>query len=449
MKEFVKKFVPGFALSWYHLALSWLGDFIYGHPSGKLVVIGVTGTNGKSTVVNLIGKIFEEAGHKIGLISTFNFRIAGREQYNKTKLTMPGRFFLQKKLAEMVKSGCQYAILEVSSEGLSQNRHRHIHFDAAVFTNLTPEHLERHGGFENYKKAKLKLFEHLEKLPEKVLDGKIIEKTIIANRDDEHANDFLNFEVGKKITFGLEEKPRFDLSLTLPTHGEGKELRAEEVKLSSIGSEFKILNLKFKIHLLGKVNISNCLAAIAAATAYGVGLDVSATALEKIENIPGRMEWIDEGQDFRVMVDYAPEPYSLKFLYETIKIFGKNRLIHVLGSAGGGRDKARRQILGKMAGEAAEIVIVTNEDPYGEDPMEIIKSVARGAESAGKIIDKNLFSILDRRKAIKKALSLAEKSDLVLITGKGSEQVMVVAHGKKIPWDDRMVVREELKKISN
>jgi len=472
MKEFIKKFIPDFTLIAYHLTLSWLGAFIYGNPSQKLIVVGVTGTNGKSTVVNLIAKILEEAGYKVGLTSTFNFRIAGQEQYNKTKLTMPGRFFLQKKLAEMVKLGCKYAVLEVSSEGLVQYRHQHIYFDAAVFTNLTPEHLERHGGFEKYKKAKLMLFEHLAETPHKVLDGKIVEKTIVVNGEDEYAKDFLDFQVDNKIIFGLSNKSRFDLSLTLlvspsrersgPTPGEGKVLIADSFQTGVEGSKFEFLNsrphrlssalagaAKFKINLLGRANISNCLAAIAVTNTYGVGLEVSAKALEKIKIIPGRMEWIDEGQSFRVMVDYAPEPYSLKFLYETVKMFEKNKLIHVLGSTGGGRDKARRQVLGKMAGQTADIVIVTNEDPYDEEPMEIINSIAKGAESAGKIKDKNLFCILDRREAIKKALNLSEESDLVLITGKGSEQVMVVANGKKIPWDDRVVTREEIGKILN
>src|SRR3989344_7308662 len=250
MKEFIKKFIPDFTLIAYHLTLSWLGAFIYGNPSQKLIVVGGTGTNGKSTVVNLIAKILEEAGYKVGLTSTFNFRIAGQEQYNKTKLTMPGRFFLQKKLAEMVKLGCKYAVLEVSSEGLVQYRHQHIYFVAAVFTNLTPEHLERHGGFEKYKKAKLMLFEHLAETPHKVLDGKIVEKTIVVNGEDEHAKDFLDLQVDNKIIFGLSNKSRFDLSLTLPTPGEGKMLIADSFQTGVEGSKFEILNSKFKINLL-------------------------------------------------------------------------------------------------------------------------------------------------------------------------------------------------------
>ncbi|PIR97307.1 MAG: UDP-N-acetylmuramoyl-L-alanyl-D-glutamate--2,6-diaminopimelate ligase [Candidatus Doudnabacteria bacterium CG10_big_fil_rev_8_21_14_0_10_41_10] len=432
MKQLIKKVTPRFMLSGYYFTLAFLGAMFYGFPSKETIVIGVSGTNGKSTVVNLIERILSEAGHKTGLISTYNIKIAGKEEYNKTKLTMPGRFFLQKKIREATKAGCKFVVVETSSEGILQSRHRFIHFDIAVFTNLTPEHIERHGSFENYKNAKLKLFQYLEKLSYKYIDGKKIKKLIVANGDDKHSDEFVNFNVDKKLRFSLAKNA---------------EMVASNIQTNSEGSNFLVSEIQFKIALLGQKNISNCLAAISVANSLGVSLEVCSKSLSKVKGIPGRMEWIDEGQNFRVMIDYAPEPYSMKFLYETVKIFEKNKIIHVFGSAGGGRDKSRRPVLGKLVGESADIAIVTNEDPYDESPQEIIDQVAKGVEQVGKKEGENLFKILDRKEAIKKALSLAKEKDLVLITGKGSEQYMVVGNGKKIPWDDRVVVREEIKKI--
>lgn len=411
----LKKILPAKVLDFYHRALSSLAAFYYGHPSEKLIVIGVTGTNGKSTVVHLIAKILETAGFKTGATSTISFKIGEKEQLNHLKMTMPGRFWLQKFLDQMKRAGCQYAVIESSSEGILQYRHLNIHYDVMVFTNLTPEHLERHGGFENYKKAKLAYFQHLQQLPHKIIAGKIVPKTIVVNLDSPFAKEFLDFSVDQKITFSAKN---------------------DSAKISGF------------LSLAGKVNIENALAAMAVAQSQGIEWSICQKALSTIKFIPGRFELIEEGQNFRVMVDYAPEPYSLRALYETVADWPKNSVIHVLGSTGGGRDKTRRKILGEMAGKFAETIIVTNEDPYDEDPQEIINEVAAGAKTSGKQLGKNLFKILDRREAISKAIELAQKGDLVLITGKGSEQAIVVSGGKKIPWDDRQVAREELRKIN-
>jgi len=409
----------------------------YGNPSNKLIVIGVTGTNGKSTTVNLIGKILEQTA-KIGWASTANYKIAEKEWLNNTKMTMLGRMQTQKLLREMVKAGCKYAIIETSSEGIKQYRHIGINYDVAVFTNLTPEHLEAHGGFENYKKAKTKLFEHLTKKSYKIINGQKILKTIIANLDDANVADFLNFPADRKITFSLNK----------PT-----DLKAEEIQINANGSSFSVNGYSFSINLISEVNVYNALAAIAVAKSQNISDETIQKALIDFKNMPGRFEWIETNRDFKVMIDYAPEPGSLAVLYETLKLFKFNNIIHVLGSCGGGRDKARQPVLGRMAAENAQVVIITNEDPYDDNPMEIINNVATGAlekgsprfGEAGKILNQNLFKIEDRREAIKKALLLAQANDLVLITGKGSEQFICVANGKKIPWDDRKVVRELLK----
>ncbi len=436
MKSLLKKLLPPFILSWYHKLLALFAMVLYGFPSNKLIVIGVTGTNGKSTVVNLIGKTLEEAGHKVGWTSTANFKVAGKEWLNDKKMTMLGRMATQKLLKEMVKNGCQYAIIETSSEGIKQYRHFGINYDIAVFTNLTPEHIEAHGSFENYKKAKGKLFRHLTKKPKKKINGKSVDKIIIVNADDPHADYFLRFNADKKLTYSINKTSGFQATaIQLQSNGTTFQLQSSVIShRSSI----------YKTNLYGHVNVYNYLAALAVAKTLGISDEIIKQAMLKYQSIPGRFEFIETNQNFKVMVDYAPEPESMKRLYETLKIFSFNNIIHVLGSTGGGRDKARRPILGKLAAENADYVIVTNEDPYDDDPQEIIDQVAQGAIDAGKILNQNLFKILGRKDAIQKALSLAKPNDLVLITGKGCEQFICVKNGKKIPWDDRKVVKELL-----
>jgi UDP-N-acetylmuramoyl-L-alanyl-D-glutamate--2,6-diaminopimelate ligase len=201
----IKKLIPAVWLAAYHKSLAVLADIIYGRPSEKMVVIGVTGTNGKSSTVSLIAEILEKAGYRVGAASTTLFKLADKEWLNDKKMTMLGRFALQKLLRQMVAAGCRYAVIETSSQGIEQYRHLGIHYDVCVFTNLTPEHIEAHGGFDNYKKAKLKLFKHLADAPVKVIGGRKIAKAIVVNGDDRQAKEFLDFQVDKKIVFGLAD----------------------------------------------------------------------------------------------------------------------------------------------------------------------------------------------------------------------------------------------------
>jgi UDP-N-acetylmuramoyl-L-alanyl-D-glutamate--2,6-diaminopimelate ligase len=440
MKNLLKKLIPAPLLLFYHRCLAVLAALFYNHPSEKLIVIGVTGTNGKSTTVNMIAKILEEAGYKVGLTSTYNFKIDKREWLNDKKMTMLGRLQLQNFLAKLVKAGCQYAVIETSSEGIKQSRHLGINYDIAVFTNLTPEHIESHGSFENYKKAKGKLFEHLVKSKRKVLNNKKIEKISVVNLDDKQANYFLQFEPDKIFGYGIEAKNKVP----------GIEIiKADEIKISAGDTKFKINRTEFNLKLLAKFNIYNSLAAAAACLSMGIEIETIKKALEKIEVVPGRLEFINEGQKFKVLIDYAPESASMRSLYETVKLFDTNKIIHVLGSAGGGRDKSRRPILGQIAAQNADIVIITNEDPYDEEPNKIIDQVAQGAIEGGKVLNQNLFKILDRREAIKLALEKAAINDLILITGKGAEQAMVLKNNKMIKWDDRKAARELLEGLKD
>jgi len=427
----IKNLVPQGLKDVYHYILSHLAALYYGHPSRKMIVIGVTGTNGKTSTAYMIAKALEAQGAKTGCTTTAIFKVASKEWLNNTKMTMLGRFQLQKLLRQMIQVGCEYAVIETSSQGITQHRHANIAYDIGVFTNLTPEHIEAHGGFENYKQAKIKLFHHIANLPTKTINGSSVPRAAVLNHDDDHWQDFKVPGLSTVITFG---------------ESEGADLQAQNISESVRGISFTVADTPINLKLLGRVNVLNALATLAVAKACDISLTAVAGQLEKITGIAGRFELIDEGQDFTVIVDYAPEPASLSKLYDSIRALGVKRTIHVLGSCGGGRDVARRPILGRMAGDFSDIVIVTNEDPYDDDPMQIINQVALGAKEAGKVEGQSLFLIQDRREAINKAVSLAQSDDLILLTGKGAEQAICVANGKKIPWDEREVARFAIRK---
>ncbi len=447
MKDLIRKFIPKTVLNSYHKKMALLANLIYGKPSEKLIVIGVTGTNGKTTTVNLISKILEEAGFKTGVASTAVFKIAEMEWLNDKKMTMLGRFALQRMIAKMVQAGCKYAIIETSSQGIEQFRHLGIHYDICIFTNLTPEHIEAHGGFDNYKKAKLKLFEKLKNDPVKNIDGVKIKKIIIANIDDENAKSFLDFDIDEKVGYGIKGK---EANTNLIS--DGAVIKAKKIEFAESGIAFMAEAIKFNLKLFGEFNVYNSLCAISLAKSQGIDMECCRSALEKIESIPGRMEFINEGQDFKVIVDYAPEPESLKQCFLTIKKHGLvkegRRIIHVLGSCGGGRDISRRPVMGSISAANSQMAIITDEDPYNDDPKVIIEQVAQGAVSAGMVLGKNLFKIQDRRMAIEKALKEAKNDDLVLLTGKGSEQAICLSHGRKLPWDEREVSRSILTNLA-
>ncbi|MEK9158716.1 MAG: UDP-N-acetylmuramyl-tripeptide synthetase [Patescibacteria group bacterium] len=435
IKFWLRKFIPERIISFYHFCLAKLAALVYGYPSRRLTVVGITGTGGKSSTAYILAKILEVAGLKVGVTSTFFFKVGDWEKLNDKKMTMLGRFETQRFLRRMVNAGCQVAIIETSSQGIMQHRHLDIDYDVAVLTNLYPEHLEAHGGFENYKNAKGKLFEILSKT--KIKKFVKFPKTIIVNGDDEHAPYFLSFPAGRKIVFGLK-------SVSVPG---AETVVATEPSIQAVGISFKTGEATIISSLLTKFNLYNVLCAGVIAHVLGLDWQKIKNAVAVIKSVPGRFEFIENGQPFKIMIDYAFEPHAMTGLYELAKIIPHGRIIHVLGSAGGGRDQARRPILGNLAGKNADYVVITNEDPYDDDPEQIIKEVAAGARAAGKIEGQNLFLISDRRGGIQKALSLAQPNDLVLITGKGSEQAICIKNGQKISWDDRQVVKEILSKV--
>lgn len=434
MKQKIKKLLPEKLLLYYHYFVALRAARKYKYPSKDLIVIGVTGTKGKTSTANFIWSVLTASGKKTGIISTANIRIGDREETNKFHMTMPGRSAIQKLLREMVDEDCTHVVVETTSEGLKQFRHIGINYDYAVFTNLSPEHLPSHGGsFEKYKEQKGVLFKTLAKSKRKNLNGKHIPKVSIINNDSEDASYFKDFQVDKVTTYSLNDP---------------SDLRAEHVEATATGMSFAIGKQKFEISLPGKFNVYNALPAIAIARLEGAKFQEIAEGLKGLGLIPGRMEKIDEGQNFTVYIDYAHEGESMRQALETARAMTSeaDRVIVLLGAEGGGRDKSKRPAMGEVASKLADVVILSNVDPYDDDPREIIDDIAVTAEKFGKVKNKNLFLIEDRRAGIAKALSSARPGDVVIITGKGAEQSMIIK-GKSIPWDDREITREEINKL--
>ena len=445
MRNLIKRFAPRFIFHWYHLTLAFLGALIYGRPSRKFFVLGVSGTKGKTSVIEIINAILEEAGFKTSLSDSLRFKIDKNIEKNLFKMTMPGRFFLQKFLKKAVEAGSRYVLIEVTSEGILQSRHKFIEWDAALFTNLHPEHIEAHGSFENYKRAKLAFFQYLKK-------SRKDKKTIIVNGDDENAEYFLKVPADEKYVYGIRNKElgirdKYNYSLLITRHS-----------LLENGIDFTLEGQELHSNLIGEFNLYNILAAIVFCRSQNIDWPVIKKALEKFKGIPGRMEFVQK-EPFSVAVDYAHTPDSLEQVYRilqggaTSRGGRTSRLMCVLGACGGGRDKWKRPEMGKIAAQNCDVIILTNEDPYDEDPQEILNQIEKGVLEFVQNQDRfsrkdiKIRRILDRREAIKESLKDARTGDAVVITGKGAEPWLMGPRGSKIPWDDRAVVKEELKKL--
>ena len=413
IEKVIPKKVYRFFQPAYHLLLAITGTILYRSPSKYIYVIGVTGTKGKSSTTEFVNAVLEAAGKKTALLSTIRFKVGNSIRPNKYKMTMPGRFFTQKFLREAVTAGCEYAIIEMTSEGARFFRHVGVELDALIFTNLSPEHIESHGSFEKYKAAKLRLVKRLAR------SNKLV-RLSIANTDNEHAASFLVYPIEKNCGYSLKG--------------------VHIIKETETSSTIKWHDTEITIPLPGKFNISNALAALTLSHELGIPDVIAQQGIESLSLIRGRVERVEVGQDFSVIVDYAHTDDSLRKLYET---FPSSRKIAVLGGTGGGRDSWKRPVLGKIADEYCDEIIVTDEDPYDEDPMKIITEVASGVTHHTPII------ILDRREAIRKAISLAKTGDTVLITGKGTDPYIMGPNNTKVVWDDATVAREELEKFLN
>ncbi len=413
----MKCLIPFGFVAKYHYCLAWLAAVWYRFPANQMIVIGVTGTSGKSSTVQYIYDLLRALNQSVGYTSTIGFAINGEYEENKSKMTMLGRFFLSGMLRKMVSSGCQYAVIETSSQGISQHRHQCINYDLLVFTNLSPEHIEAHGGYINYRAAKGKLFSHLAHSPIKIFNGKTLEKIVVLNGDDREVEFFSSFPVKKIVKFGW---------------GSGQ----LDIQAQSVGANITVNHHPVHWQLPAEFSRKNALAAVATVTALGFPLQEVLVASEKLGSVPGRFQFIFAGQPFIVIIDYAFEPGALTALFKAVHSLHPVAIIGVHGSAGGGRDLARRKMIGEIAGKEERLVVVTNEDPYDDNPEDIIKDVAAGAQAVGKRVGVDLKLILDRATAIKVAIHAALPGEAVIITGKGSEPVMAVANGQKIPWSD-------------
>ncbi len=442
MKKYLKmirKYLPRPLLNFYHLLWSLFFALLNGFPSKKIIVIGITGTKGKSTVCYLTYYLLQKLGFKTALSSSDYFFFGENKIENQSRITMPGRGYLHKFLKQAVEEKCEIAVIEATSEGLEQNRHAFIDFDIAVFLGLHPEHLESHGSYEAYRRAKGKLFKALEKSKvQKYLRGLKIKKTIIVNTDDFEADYFLNFKAEQKLGYSLESKIQEIYQLT-----------PEKYKINSKGIEFILENKKFTSPLLGKFNLYNILAVFSIFKALGLPLNNLDVYLKEFTGLPGRMD-IVKAKGFKVVIDYAHTPHSLEEVYQTIlNLFKPKRMLCLIGSAGGGRDKWKRPVFGELAAKYCSYVVISNEDPFDEDPMAIIKAIEMGAKKYLNEfeIEKPVEIIPDRKEAIFKLISLAEKGDVVVLTGKGNEPTIAFAE-KSLPWNEKKVVLEALEHYS-
>lgn len=401
----------------YHYSLAYLADLRFKQPSRELTVIGVTGTKGKSTVTEILTRILETEGHKVASLSTIQFKIGEEVERNLFKMTLPGRFFIQRFLRRAVDAGCTYAIVEITSEGAKQFRHSFLELDALIFTNLTPEHIESHGSFEKYKQAKLSIAQRVEQ-------SKKRPRYIVANADDEHGPDFLNFKVEHPLPYSLN-----DLSLY--------SLHRDSVSLV-------FGDATIRVPLIGLFNVYNILAAVTLARAFGISFNTIDKALRDIPPIAGRVEQFSSPKNatkqITAVVDYAHTPDSLEKFYQA---FPETHKICVLGNTGGGRDSWKRPEMGAIADRYCDHIILTNEDPYDENPRNIVEQMIKGIVNKDKV-----EIIMDRREAIATALKLAPDNSFVLISGKGTDPYIMGPRGSKIPWSDAAVVQEELSTLS-
>ncbi|MFA5010130.1 MAG: UDP-N-acetylmuramoyl-L-alanyl-D-glutamate--2,6-diaminopimelate ligase [Patescibacteria group bacterium] len=444
MKKLLKKilgraFSPqSFLYDTYHKTRGMTAAMLYGFPARKMIVIGITGTNGKTTTANLLGQILETTNEKIGLATTVNFWIGHKRWINETKMTTFSPFKLQSLLKEMSQAGCRYAIVETSSHAIAQHRTWGIDYDVAVFTNLTPEHLDFHPTFEHYRNTKLRLFKSLFRSRRKTNTPKIA----VINFDDPVASHFAQVPADQKFFYSINKLETNDTKESPIT---ANIIHADESSTTfDLNTPFGKTSIT--LHLPGRFNVSNALAAASTALGLGIPLEKIKQGLEQVKVVPGRMERIEAGQPFTVIVDYAHTPDGFEQVLSTTRSFTKGRLITVFGAAGN-RDKTKRPKLGEIASRYADVLVLTEEDPANEDPNQIIEAIKSGIPARFRD-DDNLFTILSRPDALRHAFKLAQPSDTVMLLAMGAQTKMAVKTGL-IPYDERDFARNLLHSIVN
>jgi UDP-N-acetylmuramoyl-L-alanyl-D-glutamate--2,6-diaminopimelate ligase len=421
--------------------LTWIAASFYDWPARKLTVIGVTGTDGKTTTTNLIYQILLAANLRAGMISTVNAVIGDKVLDTGFHVTTPDAHDVQRYLARMVEAGLTHVVLETTSHGWAQYRVDACEFDIGVVTNITHEHMDEHGSYENYRAAKARLFSSLEITSEKAQGNP---RLGVINRDDAKSFDFLNsFIKVRKLNYGLSE---------------GADVRAVNIEYNPSSIHFTATSIDFNVpvssKLVGAYNVSNCLAALTA-TVYGLKIkpEIASHGIASLEGIPGRMERIDMGQNFTAIVDFAHTPNALKVALEAARTMTDKRVIAVFGSAGL-RDKEKRRMMAEISAELADVTVLTAEDPRTESLNGILEEMAVGARrrpervegSRGGREGETFWRVPDRGEAIRFALSLARKGDIVLSCGKGHEQSMCFG-AREFLWDDRTAMRAALSEL--
>ncbi len=411
-------------------ALALLAAAFHGHPARRLRVIGVTGTDGKTTTTAMISAVLEAAGHRTGYMTTVSFKVGERVWDNDTRQSTPEAPEVQALLADMVAAGCDYAVIESTSHGLALHRLDGCEYDVAVLTNVTHEHLDFHGTVEAYRLAKARLFEML---GESVDKG--IRKTAVVNLDDPHAGLFIARAPDQVITYAVGHPSAM--------------VRARGVTASSSGLAFRADtpwgSIELTLPLVGDFNVGNALAALAVGLSQGVPLAACRDALAGFRGVRGRMERVDCGQPFTVIVDYAHTPEAFAKVMGIVRPLTKGRLIAVFGSAGE-RDRQKRPLQGEIAGRYCDFLVLTDEDPRLEDRWAILDEIAAGVERAGKREGEGYVKIADRAEAIFAALRRAGPGDTVLLLGKGHEGSILYATEKR-PWDERAVAEAALREL--
>ncbi|MFQ6058690.1 MAG: UDP-N-acetylmuramoyl-L-alanyl-D-glutamate--2,6-diaminopimelate ligase [Anaerolineae bacterium] len=412
-------------------ALAHMAAAFYGYPARQLRVIGVTGTDGKTTTIALIRAILEAAGHPTGMISTVSAVIGGQELDTGLHTTTPEAPDVQRYLAQMVAAGGEYAVLEATSHGLDQQRVAACDFDVAAVTNITHEHLDYHGTYEAYREAKAQLFRSLAIAYRK--PG--VPKVAILNADDSSFACLRHISADRQISYGLDN---------------AADVTARDVTHTPNGLRFiaetPVGRFPVKSPLLGAFNVPNILAAIAVGVSQGVPIEAMQEGVRVFRGVVGRMERVNLGQDFTVIIDFAHTPYSLERALETTRELTTGRVLVVFGCAGL-RDRAKRPWMGEIAGRLADRVVITAEDPRTEDLNEIMAQIAAGCEKAGRREGADYWRIGDRGEAIAFAIRMAQPGDLVIVTGKGHERSMCFGT-TEIPWSDHEAVREALGQLA-
>ena len=431
IRKIVPKRIFKFFQPFYHFLLALSGNIVYRFPGKKMICIGVTGTNGKSTTVELINSILKSAGYKTGMLSTVAFEINGEREENKTSRTTLGRWQTPKMLRKMVKAGCRYAIVEVASEGIVQFRTWGIPFDVAVFTNLSPEHLNTHGTMANYRKAKGKLFENLAtSMRKKKIQGakktKIL-KVNVFNADDKEAKYFGSFPADIHYGFGLKK-------------GDVKAQKINQNTKLSFDINFQNKSYYIQTDLVGKFNVLNILAAWAVGFSQEIDPRKIKWGIEEVKSIKGRMEKVAEKNGVKFYIDYAMTPDSYELLFDEMREIARGKIIAVFGAAGD-RDRKKRPIIGEIAAKKTDYTILTDDEPYSEDPKKIITEIESGFK---KVAKENYKVIRDRKEAIREASKIAQAGDVVVVPGIGHQAYRNVGGVKKIAWNEGEIIREVL-----